>query len=668
MKSERSPSLALRRAAATGLLLLAAVAVPSSAHAQDAAQSPAEASGTPPDREADAESDVGSAGDANSEEGDVTNSDAPLDAIAEEGVDADAEPAADAPAEEEDDGALSFHLPLVGDTTFAMTSTTSVRYRGQNYSAPPAIDRHYDDDFLSFQQRFDLALNAESLRLEARVDAFQPLFFQDGVSLTQTCAEEEAELCYLTNNYRLERIALRWDHEAWSVVAGDDYAVLGRGIALSFRKFDLLGVDNALRGGRVAWDGQTAYARVVGGVANPQNLDPTNLAFIEEPTDVVVGAETGVRLGEFQDLEFGLHATRVWFDDEANAVSRDRAVDVAGWHVAAPALLDGQLALYAEVDGLRRSATDFRGDNREFGRAVYGSAQLQLERITLLAEWVDYRNYLVATSTAPLQAWRIYSSLPTMELDGLQRLRAIGNRRGGSLKFDYAFLPGPWSFSVNGLVYGLDEENKDPWDGIFVTHGWIGLRRRSDTSAGTDFAAEGEAESEGEEGSRIGWSLETLVGYRRETFLHDPVGMPAQGDLDRQVLHGEIDVAVAAGKHSFEVRVDHRFDRELRAIDYADYIQGGVAFTYTWGVKLAVSTGVRWNDEKAFVLDARAARDYNFLGGALYPSLEVRWNFTTNNFVSVFAGSTPGGRLCSGGVCRDVQAFEGVFSQLVLRI
>jgi hypothetical protein len=668
LRSEGSLSLALRRAAAMGLLLLAAAVVPSSARAQDATTSAVDAGGASSSGEADAAAVASSASDTISDEGEVAQAAEAAEAIAEEGIASGVDPASDAPAEEEDDGVLSFRLPLVGETTFAMTSTTSVRFRGQNYSAPPAIDRHYDDDFLSFQQRFDLALNAESLRLEARLDAFQPFFFQDGVSLTQTCAEEEQELCYLTSNYRLERIALRWDHESWSVVAGDDYAVLGRGIALSFRKYDLLGVDNALRGGRVAWDGQTAYMRAVGGVANPQNLDPTNLGFIEEPTDVVVGAEAGVRLGEFQDLELGMHATRVWFDDDPGAVTRDRAVDVAGWHVAAPALLDGQLALYAEVDGLRRSATDFRGDNREFGRAVYGSAQLQLERITLLAEWVDYRNYLVATSTAPLQAWRIYSSLPTMELDGLQRLRAIGNRRGGSLKFDYAFLPGPWSFSVNGLVYGLDEENKDPWDGVFVTHGWIGLRRRSDTSAGTDFAADGEAESAGEEGSRIGWSLETLVGYRRETFLHDPVGMPARGDLDRQVLHGEIDVAVAAGKHSFEVRVDHRFDRELRAIDYADYIQGGVAFTYTWGVKLAVSTGVRWNDEKAFVLDARAARDYNFLGGALYPSLEVRWNFTTNNFVSVFAGSTPGGRLCSGGVCRDVQAFEGVFSQLVLRI
>ena len=635
---------ALWRTAAMGLTLLAAAVVPSSVSAQEAVEETSTA----------APSEV--------------RSDAPDSAAAA---------AAEPPEEEEGDGALSFHLPLVGDTTFSMTSTTSVRYRGQNYLGVPSTDKHYDDDFLSFEQRFDLALTAESVRLEVRLDGFQPIFFNDGASLTQACGVDDADLCYLSNNYRLERIALRWDVDEWSIVAGDHYAVLGRGIALSFRKFDLLGVDNALRGGRIAYEGEKLYARVVGGVANPQNLDPTNLAFIAEPTDVVLGAELGLRLGAFQDVEIGFHATRIWFEDAPGAVENDRSVDVVGWHAGAPALADGQLALYVEANALRRSSTDFRGQEHEYGRAVYGSAQLQLERVTLLAEWVDYRNYLVATSTAALEAWRIYSSLPTMELDGLQRLRGVGNRRGGSVKFDYAFLPGPWSFSVNALVYGLDDENRDPWDGVFVTHGWLGLRRRSDTSAGTDFASEEAAARRAEDGdeedeeqeSNIGWSLETLLGFRRETLLHDPVGaLIGQGDLDRQVVHGEIDVAIAAGKHSVEVRVDHRFDRELRGFEYVNYIQGGVALTWSYGVKLSISPSVRWNDEKAFVFDARAARSYNVLGGALYPAVEVRWNFTTDNFVSLFAGSTPGGRICSGGVCRDVQAFEGFLAQLVLRI
>jgi hypothetical protein len=252
-------------------------------------------------------------------------------------------------------------------------------------------------------------------------------------------------------------------------------------------------------------------------------------------------------------------------------------------------------------------------------------------------------------------------------------VRAVGNRRGGSVKFDYAFLPGPWSFSVNALAYGLDEENRDPWDGILVTHGWVGLRRHMEVADGgdagvSDDAAEGGEDGEEEASQALTWSLETLIGVRRETYLHDPVGRAIEGDVDRQVFHGEVDVSLAAGKHSFEVRVDHRFERERLAIEYSNFTQGGVAITWSYGAQLSISPSLRWSDENAGWVDARADRSYNFLGGAMYPALEAKWHFTTENFVSVFAGSTPGGRFCSGGVCRDVQAFEGFLAQLVLRI
>ncbi len=654
MSGERPSFHASRLTAAMGFVLLAAVAVPSLASAQDEPLPPGDTAAEP-----DAVARAAAGDDS--------------DPAADPASDAAADSDADAAAEDEDLGPLTFRLPLVGPTTFSMTSTTTARFRGQNYSGVEPTDRHYDDDFLSAQQRFDLSLSSDEVRLEVRLDGFQPFFFDHGVSLHQACGVDDADLCFLSNDYRPERVALRWDHGEWSVVLGDHYAVLGRGLALSFRKADLVGLDNTLRGGRVAYEGDKLYARVVGGVANPQNLDPTNLAFIEEPTDVVVGGEFGMRLGAMQDLELGFHATRLWFEDAQDDVERDRSVDVAGWHASAPALIDGQLALYVEANALRRTATNFRGETHQYGRAVYGSAQLQLERITLLAEWVDYRNYLVATSTTPLENWRIYSSLPTLELDGLQRVRAIGNRRGGSVRFDYAFLPGPWSFSVNALVYGFNEQNEDPWDGVLVAHGWLGLRRHSEVGGGGDSAASDDAGEDGaagddDESDALGWSIETLVGARRETFLHDPPGRAAQGDLDRQVLHGEVDVSLAAGKHSFEIRVDQRFERERLAIDYSNFTQGGVALTWSYGAQFSLSPSVRWSDENLALTEARADRSYNFLGGSMYPALEAKWHFTTENFVSVFAGSTPGGRFCSGGVCRDVQAFEGFLAQLVLRI
>ena len=56
---------------------------------------------------------------------------------------------------------LSLDLPVFGRTTLSMTSTTTARYRGQNYDNNP-----FDDDFASIQQRFDFALQGDELRLE----------------------------------------------------------------------------------------------------------------------------------------------------------------------------------------------------------------------------------------------------------------------------------------------------------------------------------------------------------------------------------------------------------------------------------------------------------------------------------------------------------------------
>lgn len=83
------------------------------------------------------------------------------------------------------------------------------------------------------------------------------------------------------------------------------------------------------------------------------------------------------------------------------------------------------------------------------------------------------------------------------------------------------------------------------------------------------------------------------AGYRRETFSDHPIGDEiGRGDLDRHVLHGEIDTTVGYGEHSLEVRYDHRYDRELRGASYAGFsIQGGLALTYTWRTKLVIA---RW--------------------------------------------------------------------------
>jgi hypothetical protein len=540
---------------------------------------------------------------------------------------------------------LSFELPLLGTTTFSMTSTTTLRYRGSNYDFNP-----YDDDFGSLYQRFDLALQADELRVEVRLDAFVPTTIFEPLR----CPPGEESRCYIAWDLRPERLALRWEHDEWRVELGDSQLVLGRGIALAFRKVDLLAVDTALRGAHVRYAGQHVDVRLHGGLANPQNQDPITLAILPEPEDLVLAGELEVTVPGEVPLTIGVHADRVWFMDDPLISYLERTVDVAGWSVEAPSLADGRLALYLEANGLRRTRSLAGNPEQEFGRAVYASAQAQGDELTVLVEWADYSNFLVAPSTEEGAAQRIYSAAPTLEYEGPQLLRGVGNRRGGSVRIDYAFLPGPWSFSVNQSLFGMGEHGVDPWQGVLVAHSWLGLARRQ------------------EYGEELVWSLNAVAGFREERLIDDPDGESGPsnaGDLDRRMIHAQVEVTVGSGEHSIDVSADHRFETWRSGLGtYRDFQVGGTSVTYSWGVPLALTLALRWSDFRRDELMMREGQAQNFLGGGMYPSIEARWSFDPGTFLKLFVGQTPGGQICSGGVCRTVPAFEGVMLQLVGRL
>lgn len=536
-------------------------------------------------------------------------------------------------------------LPVFGRSTFSMTSMTTLRYRGSNYDPNP-----HDDDFGSLAQRFDLALQGDELRLEVRVDGFLPTTTFEPVR----CPPEEESLCRIAWDLRPERMTLRWEHERWLVELGDSQLVLGRGIALAFRKVDLLAIDTALRGAHVRYDGEVLDVRLHGGVANPQNQDPITLEIRPEPLDVVVGGQVGITLPGPTPIAIAGHAARLWPENDPGGIVGldDRTIDVAGWSLEASALADGRLTLYAEADGLRRQWRLASELEQDFGRAVYASAQMNGDELTVLLEWAEYRNFLVASSIAEGVESRIYGAPPPIEYEGPQQVRALGNRRGGSVRVDDAFLPGPWSVSVNESLYGFAEEaGRDPWDGVLVSHTWATLARRQ------------------EYGEPIVWSLNLVGGYRRETLLYDPtpgIGTDVgAGGLDREMIHAQAEATIGSGEHSFDLSADHRSETWRTFGGHRRFEVGGASITYSWGVPLTCTIGLRWSDFRPDERMRREERDYNVLGG---PSLEARWSFDPGTFLRLFAGQTPGGQICSGGVCRTVPAFEGFLLQFVGRL
>lgn len=523
--------------------------------------------------------------------------------------------------------------------TFSATSTTVAQYRFQNFNRDTL-----DDDFLSLWERLELNLQVDDFRLNARVDGFLPLFEDE-------CPDgRDPDTCF-QSDLRLERVTAHYDLGDLALDAGDSYAVLGRGIALSLRRVDLIGIDTALRGGQLAYDNGDVFVKLLGGAVNPQNLDPQTLRIRHQPVDQlrgdfrasehdwIVGGEAGVRLGQSR-VELGLHGQHVIFARPHNARGNDRTrVNVGGWHLSVPSIAGGLLSFYGEVNALQRVTTIDDTEERDFGRAIYASAQAQLGNGTLLLEWKDYRNYSVSETNTTGDNWRIYSAAPTLERDA-ERPEALFNARGGRLQLDWGFLPGPWSMSATMLAYGHAEHvDMDPWDGVLITHGYAKIQKIND-AIGAD---------------ELGWTFDLELGYRRGTFLHaDEILNRERGDRQSQVMHGTLEAGLVFGSHSFELRVDQRFERKVRLSETA-FVRGGATLTWSWAGRLRISPVLNWNTE-------------NESAPSLYPGAEVRYDFLQGSFARIFGGRTPGGLVCSGGVCREVPPFEGVLLELVLRI
>lgn len=616
---------------------------------------------------------------------------------------------------------LVLRLPGLGPTSFTATNTTLVRYRGNNFDA-----NTHDDDFFSLTERLDLAAQAAPWRLYLRVDGFSPW------NHDTSCSSAVAESCLVQSNWRPERMSLRYQRGDFTVEAGDYYQVFGRGLALAFRKVDPIGLDTVLRGGRAEYEHDRLTVRAFGGLANPQNLDPQSLQIFPDPSDLLAGASLAARAGRDGDLEVAGHLVHTDFETDANTMRQDsvdvagfrfEAPSLADGALS----LYGEADVLR-----RRSRTNVRATgpqnetfDQTWGRAVYAAAQVISGRWTVLAEWKDYSRYLIAPTdlggASVRDVARIYSSAPSLERDD-QRILNNSNTRGGRVRVDYAFASSPWILTLNSVFYGWtdhygdDNHLADPWDGTYgylTSHTYFSVRRRSRPVPlpGGPGAPSGAAAAQSTGGANIAsaglggagvtrvsagdYNLIASVGYRREFHAGTAPSLGGRapdfqsGDIKHESIQADIDVAFPVGANdSIELRLDNRFERNytferltgFNLDDLSAGVRGGLSVSWSHGLPLVVSATLRWDNTSRPVGEASfdnlpfgrppdaAMPRLDPRSPLFYPSAEVRWNFTLSNFVRVFAGMTPGGRVCSGGVCRDVPLFQGAIAELVLRI
>jgi hypothetical protein len=469
------------------------------------------------------------------------------------------------------------------------------------------------DDYGEIFERLNISTSTGAWRLAGRFD-------------TATFISEPSD--QIRDRYAVEKASIAWGARSIEVIGGDAYVNIGRGLALSLRKIDELGVDTTLRGLKLLVHEGAFGGTFAVGFANLNNLDEASGKSIEDSLDLIGGLEARLTLAE--NWTVALHGSAVAFERSVGLVPVDRYRD--RYFTFGPALSATRLfdAFDFYLEGVAQLRDGELGTALDYG--LYGLATLYLGPATLLFEGKAYGGLAPIKPNLPLAEFDAvaYNNPPTVErviqvIENPQR-----NIAGGRVRFD-------WSFSPAFLVYvnyGLFRD----WEGyadptaIGVAPGTI-----HDPYAGFE-ARWNDARS---------WALFT-AGWRG-VLLHGD-------DVVRGDLHFELNGAQA---------IDERFSLTLHAlhIERKKHVSRILDEEFREGTLLV---GVRIHPW----IGIGGGYDYTTEPGQPkrdYFSGNVEWYITPSSTLRVFAGSARGGLRCTSGVCRVFPPFEGAKVTATLR-
>ncbi len=483
--------------------------------------------------------------------------------------------------------------------SFNGTSTVLVEWHADNRNGDPR-----DDDYGDAISRTQLVLEGGGWYASTRLDG---VFFRDA-------PHDGAR----RDDLRVERVALGTEQQIGAfrlgVEAGDLYAQLGRGLVLSLRQMDELGVDVALRGAKVelTLPGDAWRMTVLGGVTNSVNLEMQRLHFVEDPVDAVAGARAEGRAGA---TTIGVHGAGVRAR-EAGVFGNDHTASFGGG-------VDtelGDATVGVEIDGQTRRRAGIHDD----GWAAYATATLPIgDRVFLLAELKHYASFEAmrgSTSTGDRLPFG-YSLPPTAEPED-QELLDNTDITGGRILADVVV---PWGDSTADVSLGLFRDRRfDQW----FAHAVGSLERRWES----------------------GVSAEVAAGYRREWDV-------ATGDLRRAILAigGDLTVPISG---AWSVHGAVRDETHAEAVGQVRHVfhRGTATLEAQSGEDLAVAGGFEWDTQG----DVEGVAD-TFAFGL------VRWRASDALTLSGLFGTQRGGVKCLGGVCRTAPPFAGARLDASLR-
>ncbi|HLK35308.1 MAG TPA: hypothetical protein VKU41_01065, partial [Polyangiaceae bacterium] len=491
------------------------------------------------------------------------------------------------------------------------------------------------------------------------------------------------------------------------VTAGDAYVQFGRGLTLSMRKIDELGIDTTVRGAKVSWQNDPFAATFVAGFGNPTRIDDATgrSLFLRTPeqslqlgvapvfgSDRVIGVD--LQAGRGLPLTFSTHVVRFtrcapyhfgangietsFFDDPGGVAfgSCDDS-DIAQWLGPLPSTallikandvtmvgesmevptLGGHGKLYVEVAGQQDHFKTLPQNFEPAGNAVYAALSTDFDPVTTTLEIKSNRNF--------------YPMAASVDLSHALEFQVVA----------YAFTPpaetptildtefGYFNACVDGGRLRTDVKAND--DVLLYGQGIYAYTKTEQNNGGCDSAGHTVpiAPVPAATVQDTVWDgLGGLEWYSHDRFSHvfASAGVRddtlANGNFNYREHHLEYSVVNYLG-HAVSLEVQG-FHRNRREDPQNPKLIGGVEVPQWWfeGENyVALKVAPKWVFAQGFEYTTLLYQPLLYFNGA------VTYKFTSGSNVRLFVGQQRGAFRCAAGVCRQFPPFEGARAELTLR-
>lgn len=444
----------------------------------------------------------------------------------------------------------------------------------------------------------------------------------------------------------LEKAFVTYADRNLELSLGDVYAVFGRGLVLSVRKVDELGIDTTILGGKIVYNPGRFKLVAVGGVSNIQNVDESTGRFQKDPFDVIAGLRGETRL--FDKLIVGVHAaggvlaTPRQGPSSASACSDDAKEQCPystgrlgyGVSIEAPRLLPW-LDAYFEGAGVEQFRDDvIQPDRQRRGYALYGSLTGYAGPLTVLLEGKQYSHYEPwSGSTQEGEFANIaYTLPPTVErvLTEVEDPQAeIG---GGRVHLTYRHSAA-LSFVLSDAAFYQQRYGELVLHALTIHDPYAGVMLRWQDGISHVFV---------NGGYRYEYDNEKDEVFKRTAWF----------DWDFiQALPRNLSIE-SQGRALFRSRAGE-----------PDWSEGNAYVALKWTPYLIAAAGLEWTTREINVKEAGQVHpEYG-----LFPGGFLQYNITTRSSLRFFAGGQRGGLKCISGVCRVFPEFRGARLEAVLR-